>query len=1030
MREGLSVADRASPKQKRNLLLEKKLSKDSVTSTKFSESTEELQNQSSHSSESHSTKKLKEFEKPPSSKLNDLTTYVSDKKRSVASANKNLNYFQNCGTISLDYSKEKKQLSKSKKREVSNELIDSVSVNTPELKSESLDSLDKSTNELIAEEETKENHLNIDPDLVHNNNNNNNSQNNYNFSSFKKTDTSIPTYSIPEYTSYISPYTKIPSYYPHQNNLEVRTSVNSYYTNPSGSISPNSVPTYQASSFHQTNPEPTFYSPPFVPSIYTPEVHSIYPNYNMDANNNTMDFLNMYSSNSPRNRIGNSPSIYQNSPSMEYSQEKTFSYDAGPNNTFETSSTKYTNPSGVTSYEYGAFSENPQLSHIRKVTEEHSIMNPMNSPNIIDPTRLSIPGSFPNIDSNRLMHPDVGNSTTILEEMTTRNETVDMCKTIESPPDYSRATHSSQVVEKKFVHEGYDTIKIPKYREVEIVEKLVEVPVVHTINKYVHKHEIKQVEKLVKRPINKYIETKIEVPELYYKDKVVEIPEMHEIVKIVEKPQVQERIIYKSKIETKIIPKYIEVPVVKIIDKYEEYDDIQEVVKTVHVKKIVEIPNEVIKRVKVPIKKIIEQPNYVPIIKYRDVPIEKIRYVPKIKTIEHVKTIPKIIDIPVPVKIPKIKYIDKPVYINKYIDHYVNVPVSKRIIPVYKDGGKKIIEIPIHKPYIVNHDTIVPKSINNSMLNGSCSVYTKRLDINSLSPMKKNELYEMVNRKPNGMNRAATVSNFFSSSNFGSAPVLGMNNNNNNNGLSNSSINGRYPNDLIAGGSNDLLNSSPNVYNNNNNNISMVNGSAYHPVRVRSNSCARFPTDVIGRTYHSNGTHPSNYTVPNIPLENYSSQAFYSNPLGSSSSMNFKNGRNDIGMMHSTENFNVPSMINSGRMSNSHSMYPTNSMNPSSWKQMKSYSFSNLPGSFSNPVGSFPTINNQQNMIHSSVNRNRLESSNIGSRSPSVGSIDGISAYAVEYVGELNDKLGKSNRSSEMIYEERNFEGSNYSFTK
>lgn len=1030
MREGLSVVDRATPKQKRNLLLEKKLSKDSVTSTKFSESTEELPNQSSHSSESHSTKKLKEFEEPSSSKLNDFASYVSDKKRSVASADKNLNYFQNCGTISLDYSKEKKKLYKSKKREVTNDLIDSVSTNTPELKSESLDTFDKNTNELIGKEETKENHSNIDPNLVHNNNNSSSSstsQKNYNFSSFKKIDTSIPTYSIPEYNSYISANTNLPSYYPHPNHSAIRTSAHSYYTNPPSCVSPNSVPTYQTSSFHPTIPEPTFYSPPFVPSINTPEVHSIYPNYNMDANN-TMDFLNMYSSNSPRNRISNSPSIYQNSPSMEYSQEKTFSYDAaGPNNTFETSSTKYTNPSGVTSYEYGAFSENPHLSHMKKVVEENSIMNSMNSPNIIDPTRLSIPGSFPNIDSNRLLHPNIGNPTTILDEMTTRKQTVDMCKTIESPPDYSRATHSSQVVEKKFVHEGYDTIKIPKYREVEIVEKLVEVPVVHTINKYVHKHEIKQVEKLVKRPINKYIETKIEIPELYYKDKVVEIPEMHEIVKIVEKPEVQERIIYKSKIETKIIPKYIEVPVVKIIDKYEEYDDIQEVVKTVHVKKIVEIPNEVIKRVKVPIKKIIEQPNYVPIIKYRDVPIEKIRYVPKIKTIEHVKTIPKIIDIPVPVKIPKIKYIDKPVYINKYIDHYVNVPVSKRIIPVYKNGGKKIIEIPIHKPYIVNHDTIVPKSINNSMLNGSCSVYTKRLDINSLSPMKKNELYEMVNRKPNGMNRATTVSNSFSNPNFGSAPVLGMNTNTtttNNNGLSNFGMNERYPNDLIAGGSNNL-NGSPNVYNN----ISMENRNEYHTVPVRSNSCVRFPTDVIGRTYHSNGIHPSNYTVPNIPLDNYSSQGFYSNPLGSSS-MNFRNGRNDIGMMHSSENFNVPSMISPGRMSNSHSVYPTNSMGPPSWKQMKSYSFSNLPGSFNNPIGSFPTINNQQNMNHSSLHRNRLESSNMGSRSPSVGSIDGISAYAVEYVGELNDKLGKSNRSSEMIYEERNFEGSNYSFTK
>lgn len=262
------------------------------------------------------------------------------------------------------------------------------------------------------------------------------------------------------------------------------------------------------------------------------------------------------------------------------------------------------------------------------------------------------------------------------------------------------------------------------------------------------------------------METKIEVPELHYQDKIVEVPELQEVIKIIEKPEIKERIIYKNKIETKIIPKYIEVPVVKIVNRYEEYDDVGEVVKAVPVKKIVEIPNEIIKKVKVPVKKIIERPNYVPVIKYRDIPIEKIRYVPKIETVELVKKIPKIIDVPVPVKVPKIKVIDKPFYVNKYVDKPVVIPVSKTIKPVYKYEGKKIIEIPIHKPYLVTHDTVVNKNVENNMNSGRYSVYAKRLDLNSFDPIKRNELFNLVNKDNINFQRSMSVDDFVNNNSY------------------------------------------------------------------------------------------------------------------------------------------------------------------------------------------------------------------------------------------------------------------------
>lgn len=1026
MREGLSVANRAVPKQKRNSFLEKKLSKDSVTSTKFSESTEELQNQSSHSSISHSTKKIKELEDPSlSCELKDLNNYVSGKQRSVAYPDKNLNYFQN-HTTSLDYSNE--QTNPSDSNIITNDLIESASTKTPELKSESLDTLGKNTNDLIVKEEVKQSisSVYLNPSLSTNHYNNNNynnsssiSQNPYSSSSFKEsTNFLAPTYSISEYNSYSSlVHPNLPTSY--NQNPTIQPSAHSYFNPPSAieRYAANPVSSYQTNSFHPGNSSssciyssniPTTTSSFPSPITNTGVVPSTYPNFSMETNN-TMDFLNMYSNSDAPKTVMNPNHI-----NMDYSPEKTYNnYELIQNHTMaETSSTKYTNPSGIASYDYGGFPENTTLPTIRNNTNGNFTMKSMN---IVDSNPGSIPNTLPQINLDRLLEPRIENSN-ILQEMKVRNASVEVCKTIESPPDYSRATHSSQVVDKKFVHEGFDTIKIPKYREIEVVEKLVEVPVVHTINKYVNKYEIKQVEKLVKKPINKYIETKIDVPELYYKDKVIEVPELHEIVKIVEKPEIKERVIYKSKIETKIIPKYIEVPVVKIVDKYEEYDDIQEVIKTVHVKKVVDIPNEIIKRVKVPIKKIIEEPNYIPVIKYRDVPIEKIRYVPKVQTIEHVQNIPKIIDVPVPVQIPKIKYIDKPVYINKYVDHYVNVPVCKRIIPVYKEGGKRIIEIPIHKPYIVNHDTIVPKNIDNSMQNGSCSVYTKKLDINSFSPMKQNELYAMVNRNSSqGVNQASTVNHFCPNNHFGSAPVPGMNN-----GNTNSFIYGNFPNGtMMAGGSNEWKGSQSvqkHITKQTENNCNSV----------RSNSCARMPTD-IPRIYHSNEIMQPNYKLPHIALGSFRApKEFSSNPLDSSGSMNLKNGKSNHLGMSSSENYNMPTLINPGRMSTpTTSMHPMNSTSSPNWKRMKSYSFSNLPGSFKNPNGSFSNIHNGL------MYQNRLASSNniVGSRSPSVGSIDGISAYAVEYVGELNDKFSKSNRSSAMIHDERRFEGSNYSFT-
>lgn len=940
--------------------------------------------------------------------MKDLSDYVSEKKRSVTSADKNLNYFQN-RTISLDCSKEETDLS-NPKREVPNDLIDSVSTNTPELKSESLDTLDKSAHDLIGKEETLEHNSNIYPSSVRSNSN---SQNHYNSGDLKKVDTSIAANSDSKYNSYITGATNIDN---NQSSIYVPVSNTippPYYTPPLRSISPCSIPTYPTDSFYPPNKDSTLAYRPFVSPITRPEAPRKYSNINVNPNT-TMDFLNMYSSGSPRSSISQESSIYNINPNIKF-PENQYAYDKVPSVSMHNPVRRFAEPTKLASYDFTPFNAAPPLmpatqgmNYEQNNTKRFHVSN-------VNPG--SVPEYLPRIDLGAEFSP-VSSNANIAKKIRDQHMYPNPCKTtVQSQPDYTRAIHSSKVVEKKFLHEGFDTIRIPKYREVEVVEKLVEVPVVRTVNKIVHKHEIKEVEKIVKKPINKYIETKIEVPELHYKDKMVEVPEFHEIIKIIEKPEIKERIIYKSRIERKIIPKYIEVPVVKIVDKYEEYDDIQEVIKTVPVKKIVEIPNEVIKRVKVPTKKIIEQPNYVPVIEYRDVPVEKIRYVPKVQTIEHFKRVPKIIDIPVSVRIPKIEYIDRPVYVNKYVDHYVNIPVSKKIIPVYKQSGKKTIEIPIHRPYIVNHDTIVPKNINNSMLNGSCSVYTRRLDINSLSPMRKNELFELVNRDSKGLSRSATISNFSLNSTFGSAPA-GMNNNR----VCSLSRYGRYQNRMNGDGSSTMSfrRSLPH-------NIFIPNQNMYQPV-VRSNSFAHIPTNTT-RAYTSNKLPNDNYGLPSIVFEDQSNGPTCWNIPGSSYCMNYRNDRNNIGM-HSYDNFDASSMSSVRSRSTSPSIVPRVSLNsPPIWRRRRSCSVTNRSGNMNNQIHSISQMR-PQNSNYSSLYRNRLQSSNMGSSCPSMGSIDGISTYAVEYVGELNNNFARTRSSSGPLVDRRNLGGSNYSFAK
>ncbi|CRG95223.1 inner membrane complex protein 1f, putative [Plasmodium gallinaceum] len=1051
-------------------LLQKKLSKDSVTSTKFCDSSEERE-AGSNTSSNVSIKILEKLNNTRNLNANNTDSFIYDIKTSsnvnYKKIDKNnsqelnstniLNKVDNTSTCSVIPEKAKRSDRHSDENNISSKL-NSNKIKGDINNQENIINIQTSriNNDILNTEKNNKTNLNkalyvsSDPknishtitfrdnstkdenNIYYNPNNNSHfySDNKskhfaHNFNS--NTTDFLSSYSNNNFNSYID------------NNLSsyVNNSLNSYANNNFNYYTSNNLNSYSNKNIiiDQKLRSPFPYLSNFECTSKRLDTFNTSLDTNCDPNiSNEMDFLNMYSSHTPMG--SNNSNILDSS---QYMNGNPYS----PDNSYF-NSTSYNITSEVGNYN-NIVDKNICDNNVSSTS--YFTNDKKSNDGKIEETSNYIDHKYNNITDKSLINNDIFKSKPIRENELVRND-VSYSEKISSHTDYSRAKHSSHVIDKRIVHEGFDTIKIPKYREVEVVEKIVEVPVVHKVNKYINKYEIKEVEKMVKKPIKKYVETKIEVPELHFQDKIVEVPELQEIVKIVEKPEIKERIIYKNRVETKIIPKYIEVPVVKIVNRYEEYDDIGEVIKTVPVKKIVEIPNEVIKQVKIPVRKIIEKPNYVPIIKYRDVPIEKIRYVPKIQTVELVKTIPKIIDVPVPVKVPKIKIIDKPYYINKYIDKPVVVPVSKRIKPIYKYEGKKIIEVPIHKPYIVTHDTVISKNIENNITTGKCSVYTKKLDLNSLSPMKRNELFNIVNTNNFNLQRSMSVDNIFNNQNFSNNNLFNnMNineNKENNKPLSNvfSKFDYNEGQQFLSKNNLNCLKFSKSLNNNinmNENNLNSIENNSYlnnsiKEANIFSSNEMNDPSS-MQKLVCNNNSLPRNYSSIN-PLVNNAHKSgqvstfedskyglnFQKNinnqslpfPKSTRNSVAYMNDINNLGSTYYVENCNnisdmnkLPNQINSNM----------NKFEDTCLNRYKSKFFSNIP------YEDYGNSNNLNN-FHGIRNNNMMRSS-----SPSVCSADGISAYVVEYVGDQNRKVSDSAFSKGLNNDFTEEIGSNYSFS-
>ncbi|CCF72581.1 RAP1-interacting factor 1 [Babesia microti strain RI] len=145
-------------------------------------------------------------------------------------------------------------------------------------------------------------------------------------------------------------------------------------------------------------------------------------------------------------------------------------------------------------------------------------------------------------------------------------------RTVDEYADRSKASEISQSVDRQW-------IAVTTYQPVDIVTKTVEVPVIKTVEKFVHKPVIQEKIVHVPREVTQIVEKIVEIPDVKYVEKIVEVPQVQYRSKFVPKIEVVEKIIEKPTIIEKWTEKKVEVPQIKEVVRYKEIDESEEVIK-------------------------------------------------------------------------------------------------------------------------------------------------------------------------------------------------------------------------------------------------------------------------------------------------------------------------------------------------------------------------------------------------------------------------------------------------------------------
>ncbi|CBZ53391.1 hypothetical protein NCLIV_031780 [Neospora caninum Liverpool] len=335
--------------------------------------------------------------------------------------------------------------------------------------------------------------------------------------------------------------------------------------------------------------------------------------------------------------------------------------------------------------------------------------------------------------------------------------------TLEERADRSRTVALAEQTDRQWV-------AITAYQPIDTVTKTVEVPVVRTVETYVPKVVVE--EKIVEVPkyVPEYVEKVVEVPEVQYVDKIVEVPEYQYEYKYVPKVETKENIIQRPKYETKYIEKVVEVPQVKEVVRYQEVEEVEEIIRYVPKDSVVpeewkriqeeqdkreaelkqkeEKEEEELKglldeerklheeRMQQQIKiqqQIIQQQLsaraeqerllkqkceseavHFPVVEGAPplpaIPKVEQVFKPKvIKQVEIQKHVPISVDVPVPYMVPKPVVVSVQVPVLKFRDHFVPVPVRRRVVPRIRWTNEVYeVECIKEKPFLQVQDVIKP----------------------------------------------------------------------------------------------------------------------------------------------------------------------------------------------------------------------------------------------------------------------------------------------------------------------------------
>lgn len=269
-------------------------------------------------------------------------------------------------------------------------------------------------------------------------------------------------------------------------------------------------------------------------------------------------------------------------------------------------------------------------------------------------------------------------------------------------------------------------IEVPVVRNIAIQPRVVERPeVVVVVKKVCEKVQVQHVVKHV--PKVKIVErVKIEpVPEYKYVSRPVIVPKV--VVEECQVPKIEERhvIVQVPKVVKKYVEKIVEVPHIQYIDRVIEVPRVEESVRKVINKRVVQVPVERVRCVpKIELKQV-EKVRYVPgDLEIREIPVEKIvvrpvpcpmRHHPHPVPTDHFTD--SRIDVPVPgnvVHVPVTVETPRDRVVPKYVPgHVITRPVRKPV--------EKIVEVPV--PQIKEEVKVVQKE------NRVVKEYIKKVDV-------------------------------------------------------------------------------------------------------------------------------------------------------------------------------------------------------------------------------------------------------------------------------------------------------------